>query len=265
MTALAQMVTCPHCGAPLSVAPGRSHVICIFCNTSLLIARPPPGALPNAPGVPLAQLSAEAVPREEIERVKQLLLDGKRDEAIAHYARVAAVPTDEATRVVENLFLSAYWTLTRHMPLSAFGFVLYATLISIGAGLAVWGFSLAQSEPAYFVLVAIGALFALWQTVRFFQKLASTIAAAFGAQGRGRVLRSATVREMKKDQGYLVVVLFEVTPDDGSPAFVDQETLYLGPASLAKLVPGNVVRVRFDGARQHVFPISPVTVIASGA
>lgn len=262
MTALAQMVTCPHCGAPLSLGTGRSHVICVFCNTSLLIARPSPGASADAP---VAQLSMEAVPREEIERVKQLLLDGKRDEAIAHYARVAQVPTEEAARVVESLFLSAYWTLTRHMPLSAFGFVLYGTLISLGAGLALLGLSLAEDQPAYFVVVALGALFALWQTVRFFQKLASTIAAAFGAQGRGRVLRSAMVREMKQSQGYIVIVLFEVTPDDGSPVFVDQETLYLGPSSLAKLVPGNVVRVRFDGARQHVFPISPVTVIANGA
>ncbi len=261
MTALAQMVTCPHCGAPLSLGTGRSHVICVFCNTSLLIARPP-GAPTDAP---VTQLSMEAVPREEIERVKQLLLDGKRDEAIAHYARVAQVPTEEAARVVESLFLSAYWTLTRHMPLSAFGFVLYGTLISLGAGLALLGLSLAEDQPAYFVLVALGALFALWQTVRFFQKLASTIAAVFGAQGRARVLRSAMVREMKQSQGYIVIVLFEVTPDDGSPVFVDQETLYLGPSSLAKLVPGNVVRVRFDGARQHVFPISPVTVIANGA
>lgn len=76
MTALAQMVTCPHCGAPLSLEAAREHVICIFCNTSLLVTRrapaPPlgPHAPAGAPVVPVAQLSAEAVPREEIERVK---------------------------------------------------------------------------------------------------------------------------------------------------------------------------------------------------
>ena len=73
-----------------------------------------------------------------------------------------------------------------------------------------------------------------------------------------------SVRELVKQNGFLVVAVFEVVPDDGSPAFVDQETLLVGEESLRKLSPGNVVRVRFDGARKRVFPTTPVTVLATG-
>jgi hypothetical protein len=36
----------------------------------------------------------------------------------------------------------------------------------------------------------------------------------------------------------------------------------VGSPSFAKLAPGNVVRVRYDGAREHVYPSAPVTVIS---
>ncbi|HEU4532817.1 MAG TPA: hypothetical protein VFS00_01820 [Polyangiaceae bacterium] len=257
MSHLVSMASCPNCGAPLSVEAGRRNVICIFCNTSLLVERPAAGAV-------VAQLRPQGVSKDDIERVKQLLVDGRRAEAVALYARAAGVPEEEAERAVENVFLSAYWTLVRHLPINAFGFLLHGVPIGAGAGLAAWAATEAPEAPAYFVLVALGGLLAAWQLVTLWRHLASTLVAAFGALGRARVLRRAVVREVKERQGFFIVVAFEVVPDDGSPAFIDQETLFVGEASLHKLAPGNVVRVRFDGARQHVFPTSPVTVLAAG-
>jgi hypothetical protein len=101
--------------------------------------------------------------------------------------------------------------------------------------------------------------------LRFLGHLGSTLVAAFGATGRARVIRSSTVRAWKEKDEYFLIVLFEVTPDDGRPSFVDQETVFAGDASRQKLVPGNVIRVRFDSACQHVFPIRPLTVLATGA
>ncbi len=251
------MATCPHCGAPLSLEPGRSHVICLFCNTGLIVERPAEG------GAVAARLRAQAISKEDVERVKQLLVDGKRAEAVALYAQAAGAARDEAERAVDAMFLSAYWALTRHLPINAFGFLLYGVLVASGLGLAAWAATEAPDAPAYFALVALGGLFALWHFVRFLQHLSSTLVLAFGAQGYGRVVRRAVVREMKKDDAYFIVVLFEVTPDDGGPPFLDQETLFVGSASLQKLSPGNVVRVRFGRAREHVFPASPVTVVAT--
>ncbi|WP_437960529.1 hypothetical protein WME76_13370 [Sorangium sp. So ce119] len=256
MSLLLSMTSCPNCGAPLSVASGQRHVICIFCNTNLFVERP-------ATGAPVAQIRAQTASKDDIERVKQLLVDGKRDEAVDHYARAASVSRDEAEQAVANVFLSAYWTLVRHLPINGFGFFLYAVFVLGGAGLAAWAATRAVESPAYLILVAAGGLFAILQLARFLRHLASTLVASFGSLGRGRVLRCSVVREFVKQKGFFVVVVFEVAPDDGSPAFVDQETLFVGEESLRKLSPGNVVRVRFDGRREHVFPATPVTVLAT--
>jgi hypothetical protein len=190
-----------------------------------------------------------------------LLVDGRRDEAVAHYARAASASPQEAERAVENLFLSAYWALVRDLPINAFGFLLYAGFVFGGAGLAARAAARVLASPAYWAVAAAGGLFAARRLARFARHLSSTLVASFGALGRGRVVRRAVVREMTKQGGFLVVVPFEVAPDDGGPTFFDQETLFVGGASLEKLSPGNVVRVRFDGARGRVFPATPVTVV----
>ena len=248
------MARCPNCGAPLSVDEVRCSVICIFCNASLRVERP-------ATATEGAALAAVPVPADEIERVKQMLVDGRREEAIDHCARIASVSRAEAEKAVEGVYLSAYWTLTRHVPINAFGFLLYGVLVSLGAGPAAWAATGAAEEPGFFVLVGLGGLFALYQLYRFGQHLRSTWVANFGARGRGRVVRRAVVREIPERQAYLIVVAFEVVPEAGGPAFVDQETLFVGAASLEKLAPGNIVPVRFDGARERVFPITPMRVI----
>ena len=101
---------------------------------------------------------------------------------------------------------------------------------------------------------------ALWQLRSFFRHLAATITHAFGAKGRGKVLRCVKMRDMG-NSGTIVVAQFEVTPDDGSPAFVDQETLNLGEQGLKKIVAGNTLLVRFDSAREHVYPQAPLTLV----
>jgi hypothetical protein len=213
-----------------------------------------PGAAP--------QFVAQSVSKEDIEKVKQLLVDGKRTEAVDLYARAAAVSHADAELAVDGVFLSAYRELTRHLPINAFGVLLYMAMVGAGLGVSAWGASGLPENPAYAALLALGAVFAIWRIVAFSRHLRATLTSAFGATGRGRVVRKSVIREFKDLQGYFIVVVFEVTPDDGTAPFVDQETLFVGPEALGKLVPGNAVRVRFDGARGHVFPISPVTVIA---
>ncbi len=256
MADLIAMSRCPNCGAPLSVDADRRSVICIFCNTSLRVERP-------ATGGTAAELVAEAVSANDIELVKQMLLDGRRDQAIDHYAHVASVSRAEAEKAVDNVFISAFWTLTRHMPINGFGFVLYGVLISLGLGPAAYGAMHLAEQPAYFALVALGGAFALYQFYGFWLRLRSRLVASFGAQGRGRVVRSSVVREVKERQAFIIVVVFEVVPDDGSASFVDQETLFVGAATRDKLDAGNILPVRFDGAREHVFPITPMTVVGT--
>jgi hypothetical protein len=253
-------------------------VVCVFCNASLVVERDAEDGTARFEPAPVA--------KEVVERAKQLLLEGQREAAIDLYAEALYVgeafdlaardarggPTPaltaqrrsrraEAEEAVESLFLSAYWKLTRSVPIGALGFVLYGILVSLGAIPAAWAASQAAESPWLWLVAALGGLFALWQLVRGGQHARSTWVLSFGARGRGTVRQCALVRHLPERQAHIAVVVFEVLPDDGSPAFVDRETLILSESSRPKLEVGRTVRVRFSRDRTLVFPEVPVTVV----
>jgi hypothetical protein len=194
------LARCPNCGAPVNAPPGASHVICVYCNESLLVAQ--------QPGTEQASLKVEGLPPLEVARVKDLLLDGKRDQAIAHYMRLASI--------ILWLFLA--------LPIVLFFFRIAA----------------------------------------FYRHARATWTAAFGSKGNAKVLRCGVLREVNAD-AFHTVCHFEVTPADGGETFQDQEVLYVGAETLKKLQPGNIVNVRYDGSRQHVYIQMPVIVLSTGA
>lgn len=251
---LVSMSTCPNCGAPISGQQPARHAICLYCNASLTLTSP-------AGGSASATFTAQAVANEDVERVKQLVFDDKRDEAIALYAQLASVSRDDAERAVENLLLSSHLEIIRHLPIGLLGVVFHLVWIGLATGVSAWGAANVSQSVGYAVPAVLGGLLALYRVYMLLRHLRATYVHQFGALGRGRVLRRAVVRRREKQDDYFVMVLFEVTPDDGSATFLDQETLFIGSSTYAKLAPGNVVRVRYDGAREHVYPSSPVNVI----
>lgn len=257
MSVLVSMSSCPNCGASISSRGESRYAICIFCNTSLTLSSAPGSGAATSPA---PSFTAQAIAREDVDRVKQLLVDGRRDEAIALYASLASVPREEAARAVENVFLSSYTEIVRHLPIGLFGVFFHLTWIALSAGVAAWGAVNLGDSLAYLAPLVLGGLLAAYRLFMFARHLRATYVSKLGARGRGRVVRRAIIREDKAKDEFFIVVVFEVTPDDGSAVFVDQETLFVGSSSLAKLVPNNVVPVRFSGGRSHVYPISPVTV-----
>jgi hypothetical protein len=239
-------------------------VICIYCDSSLLVeefARAPNQGAPNV------ALTPEPVSKEDIARIKALVLAGRRDDAIAVYEKAAGVPRAEAAKAVHELMIPTVWAQMRRMPLNAFGFLLYFVLIGASAALAIWAAFVGLESPAFFVLAALAGLTCLRFVVSFGVKLVSTYVASFGLPGRGRVLKRALIGVRLEDRpkdGVTAIVLFEVAPADGSAPFVDEESFLLRAESLDKLAPGNVVPVRFDRARTRVFPVSPIQVLESG-
>jgi uncharacterized Zn finger protein (UPF0148 family) len=246
---IARSIACPSCGAPLSLKPMQRQVICVYCNTSSQILEAHPTSEPR--------LLSQRVSKEDIERLKQLVLDGKRDEAIRLYATMTGLDHRGAETAVNDMLLSEYW---RSMPINAFGFVLYFVLIGLGLGAVAFGVARANEERSYALLVPIGAAFAIWRAVRFVPKIVSTWVSTYGARGRARVAKRAVLRTFP--DCVIVQVLFEVVPDSGGQPFMDEELLMVAPQSVAKLEPNNIVLVRYDEPkRRRVFPISPIEVV----
>lgn len=81
---LVSMSTCPNCGAPITGKQPARHAICLYCNVSLTLTAPAGATAP-------ATFSAQAVASADVERVKQLVFDDKRDEAIGLYAQLGGI------------------------------------------------------------------------------------------------------------------------------------------------------------------------------
>jgi uncharacterized Zn finger protein (UPF0148 family) len=249
--------TCPNCGAPLGLGDGQQRVLCRYCNQSLRVEAPAAGA-----PVTETRLAKDAVAREDVDRVIQLVLDGERDGAIQHYARVAGLPPAEAEKAVDQLLQPSMGRLTRQLPINWFGFLLTFVVVGACAGGAFWSARAAlDGSPAFWVLSALLSLGAVRQIFWFVPKAISTFVDAFGAEGQARVLKRAILRPQFVKGGSVVLLALEVHPAKGGAPFVDEETLLVRDESIGKLEPGNVIPVRYDEpARKRVFPVSPIEV-----
>lgn len=194
--------------------------------------------------------------------MKQLVLEGKREEAIDLYAQKARIDRPAAEAAVNDLLLADYFKLTRSLPINAVGFAMYFVLIGAGLALAALGARLATETLAYGLLVPLGIAFAILQIRGFVPKIVSSWVSSFGAEGTARIMRVAMLRKLPDSA--LVQVAFFVEPKDGSTSFVDEEILLLHPTSVEKVQPNHLIRVRYDEPqRRRVFPITPIVVLGS--
>jgi hypothetical protein len=258
---LVTKLTCPGCGAPLRVADGQRHAMCAYCSASVLVSAPAPAAVAGSSAA-APTVVRDGVSPADVEQIKTLVVAGKRDEAVELYQRVAGVDRPGAEKAVDQLSVLSLVRMTRRAPLQLWGIGMYCAIIAVGLGLAAWGAVRVLEQPAYALLVLLGAVIAVGHVLQLVPKLISTAVRAFGPTGRGHVLRSTVLTARFAGDGVLKLVLFEVQPDAGGAPFVDEEVLALHPRSAPLLEPGNVVPVRFDGRRTRVFPISPITVVA---
>lgn len=248
---------CPNCGAPLGLRDGQTHVICAYCDLSLRVESAAPGAA-NATG---PSLTSEQVSPEDIRRVKELVLDGKRADAIALYSKVANLSPGEAEQAVEQLFIPELFKILRRMPINALGCSIALLLIAGAAAGLTWAVLNLADDPGNALLAIVCAL-ALFFFVRWLvPKALSALVARFGAKGRARVHKRSVIKGYARG-GSVVLVLFEVQPEAGGATFYDEEALLVLDASLPKLEPGNVIAVRYDEPRRtRVFPVTPIQVL----
>jgi LSD1 subclass zinc finger protein len=253
--------TCPHCGAPLSLSDGQRHVICAYCDHSSLVDhRPRPDVAAANRSSASVGLSPEAASPDDIRRIKRLIFEGRRAEAVSHYAKVTGLSDAEAEAAVSALMVPELSVIYRQLPLAAIGFVISALVTAAFAGGAAYGVANA-SEGVGFVVLAGGCAGLLVLFVRsLIPKLVSSWVSSFGARGRARVVKRTVIHTF--DAGHMAtLLLFEVQPAGGGAPFFDEEALLVRPESFDKLAPGNVVWARYDEPnRRRVFPLSPIQV-----
>jgi hypothetical protein len=252
-------LTCSLCGAPLSFASGQQLAICRYCYaTSRLVGETTQAGEQEAAVVP-------SVAKDIGQRVVDLVIDGRRNEAIQLFAQHSGLDPAAAERSVDEVLGPHLARLTRRAPLTLNG-MLRLGCVTIGLWLVVaaGGVALILSGHSWgWILALLGAAMATVGILITVPRVTSRWVATHGRLGLGRLLRIAVLRPNFAPGGALVLVDFEVTPEDGSPAFRDDEALLVANESLSKLLPGNLLRVRYDRNRTRVFPTVPMEVLGN--
>lgn len=219
--------------------------------------------VPSSGGEPVIQ--KQEVGKQIADQVIQLILDGKRDEAVALYEREAHVDKRQAEAAVGQLADSLVIRMGRQLPIAWGALPVHLLILSaLGVGSAYAMQKALNGTPVLGVLsVLLAALcfFGLRVTIRH---VWSRVVADWGREGHARVMRKSIIRPGYRSGGTLLVVEWEVRPLDGSAPFRDDETMLVRDESVSKLDPGNLVAVRFNGRHTLVFPESPIRVVGQG-
>lgn len=255
----AESIQCPRCGAPLPLPSGATAVICAYCNASIRVELPVAGAAGARP-----TLTMQAIAPDVVEQVKQLVLAGKRPDAIALYAEHAKLERPAAEKAIDGLLTPLLLSMTRRAPINAFGFFLVAVILGACVAGLWWSVPRVPVNVGYLLLALLCALVAGWHVWWFVPKAISTGVGMWGSEGRAAILKRVVLKPGFRTGGTLVAVVMRVEPVGGGAPFVDEETMLVRDESLSKLEPGSVIRVRFDGGRdRRVFPISPIEVVGN--
>jgi hypothetical protein len=237
-----EALKCPTCGGPVRVRAGESLTICLYCNGALKIARPESGA---------AAVEVDpTIPGETIDRIKDLIVRGRRADAVALYRDAARCEPAAAEAAIETYVRSAVADTIFAGTLNAGGVVLYvAALAFVAAGVVAFVRDLLPTI-ACVVLVGFGAINLLVLT----RAALKTLRYLAATRGQATILRHALIGKHGNVSSFLMLI------DVREPSGATFQTEIAFPASKTG---AEKVRV---GRRFHVkyFPRDPKSVVFDG-
>jgi hypothetical protein len=254
-----QSLNCPNCAAPLHFGERQNRALCLYCGSTVLL-----GARETMPAWPADQSrQAQAtfeLPPDVLDRLKQMILDGRKLEAIHLYQQRAGVTEAEALETLNSLILD----LTRHtvmrQPMSNVGLLFYITIDAGLTVLVVWAF-LIENWPLFGVALALMLLHSL----AFAAGVLARIRYELGSPARARVRKFVRVGEIRlrhqPEPVQIVRLWLEVRPP-GQPAFQAEKNVAIRKPSFDQLRPGLLIEVRYNPSG-YVFPTLPMKVLGS--
>lgn len=241
-------LNCPNCGAPLRLADSQRRTLCLYCGSSIQLERP------TTP--PSTNLS---LPTDVYDQLKQLIVDGRRAEAIELYRQHAGVTEAEALETLTSLIRDLTRRTLVQQPISNLGLIIMFTLDTIFGLLIVWG---AWVENWWLVALGVGLL--VVETLAFGAAMYARIVQQFGRPARAVVRRLTRLGEIVlhgQAQPVLVVRLWlEVQPPGQSPFWVERNII-AKPETYAKLKPSLVIEVKHNNVG-HVIPTTPMKILS---
>jgi hypothetical protein len=230
----AEALNCPNCNAPLPMPGAGGLWVCLYCN-SLVRLQAPTGEAPRA-------ALAGAVAPEAMAEIKQLVLAGRRAEALERYRQAAQATPEEAEQAVALLARALSAAVIRRQQLNALGlFLVGSSAVAVAALLALA--ARGALAPQWALLLGLGPLAML----AVFAPGIRTSLRYLGARAApAAILQHTYIGELQPGQRpiYTYRLLLEVRPP-GAPPFQAELMLPVRHQSLAALRPGALLQVKY--------------------
>jgi hypothetical protein len=239
-------INCPKCAAPVHPRAGQSLVLCLYCGSALRLQ-------PAAAETPSVE---REVPPEALNELKQLMLAGRREDALRLAQALTGGAPEDATSVIGNLSQQITLSTVRRQTLTPAGLLmvaLSAALLALGAA----GLALGRLHP----LLALALIaFAVFELSFFGPALAKTVRFLGARVAPATVLRNVPIGQapLGGRPVHIMRLLLEVRPA-GEPAFQAELMVPVREQSLHKAQAGASFEVRYqpDRPEEVVFHRAP--------
>ncbi len=231
-----KVTRCPVCGAPVHVSPTDCNVVCLYCETSMRILRDEGGNESASDDGVLGKV--------EVHRIKELLLTGKREEALAVYVGATGRSAAEAEVAISTYATQVVSATALKGTMSLFGWGLFAVSLLLMA-VGVWLF-LSKNGFA-FAPFTFGALL-FWLLLK---PSLRTIRYLFSTVGEATIKRHAYIGVHNSIHQY--VLYLQVAQPDGT--FFETEIAFpVRESGRHKIAEGYQMQVKY-------FPGKPDSVL----
>jgi hypothetical protein len=245
-------LNCPNCAAPLKVRENQAIALCVYCGSGIQI---------DAGGTAPQPIEQRELTPEVLSQVNQLLLDGRRAEAVALYQQQVGVTGAEAHEAIDNLAKQLTRRTLLRQQISNLGIGLFVAFTIIGLGALWWG--IANNS---WLVILLGAGWIIWHWLVFLPAARVRWQYETGQAAPACVQKMVRLGEMKVRSQLVTAarLWLEVRPQAG-PAFQVERNVILRRESLEQLSTGSLLEVRCHPDQEEAIPVVPLKFVEARA
>jgi hypothetical protein len=245
---MTKSLNCPNCAAPLQVRELQTVALCVYCGSSIKL---------DAAGVAPQPIEQRELTPEVLSQVNQLLLDGRRAEAVTLYQQQAGVTGAEAREAIDNLATQLTRRTLVFQPITNLGLFLFAAFTVIGLGALDWGLT-----NSSWLIILLGAGWLIWHWLIFLPATIMRWRYETGQIASARVQKMVRLGDITvRGQPVSAVRLWLEVRPTGQPDFQMERNVILRRSSLEQIATGSLLEVRCQPDRLEAIPTAPLKII----
>lgn len=229
---MADALNCPNCGAPLRPSLHSPLALCLYCGSSVRLQA-------DESSSPVVDATLD---ENELARLKQLLLDGGREEAVRLYVQMSGADETAARMAVSGLGRQISLDIIRSQNLTPYG----AWMVTLWSLLLLASLAAAALQRLHLLVALALAAYAGFNMALFLPALRTSLRYLRAPVAPAVTLKLSPVgvARLGGKKVHTLLALLEVQPRQGEP-FQAEMLLPVREQNLGRAAPGAVLQVKY--------------------